>query len=291
VLVGSVTLGVDSAARPTYFEHVAVDTSDDRRSWRIVRDDAVVYRVAQSDSRADTTLTFPPTRSRWIRVRVLDPGAAFPLIGAHVVSEPPPPLELVPVEPVERDDPIDHSQRWIFAPPAPLRATAVVFADGGAQYQRSVTVETSDDDAIWAWQGEGTIARFAAGSSQTLIPVNEQTARFVRVTVHNNDDAPVPALQPALLVRAHSVVFPSGGAPRLLSGNPNIGAPSYDLGAQLAHQNWTAENADDAETVPNAGYRDPRPFLERVPWFLTAALLAAAAALGAIALRTLRGPG
>lgn len=291
-LVGTIVLGVDAGLRPTYFEHVGVDASDDRRTWRIVRDDAIVYRVAQNGGTGDTTLTFPPTRSRWIRVRVLDPSGPFPLTGAHVASQPETAaLQRVPALPVERDDPVDHSQRWTFAPSTPLRATAVVFADGGAQYQRQVTVETSDDDATWQWQGDGTIAHYAEGGSQTLISVNEQTARFVRVTVQNGDDAPIRTLLPALLVRTHSVVFPAGGTPRLLSGHPNIGIPSYDLGARLAHASWTADDATDGETVPNAGYRDPRPFLERFPWFLTVALLAAAVALGGIAVRTLRRTG
>jgi hypothetical protein len=289
-VVDTITLEVDSAQRPTYFEHVAVDASDDRRTWRIVRTDAIVYRVAQDGGHTDTTLTFPPTRSRWIRVRVLDPNVPFPLTGARAASSPsqPAPLERVPAEPRERDDPVEHAQVWTFAPDVPVRVTAVTFTDGGARYERSATVETSDDDAIWAWQGEGSIAHYAEGGSQTLISTNETTARFVRVVVHNGDDAAISTLQPTLLVRSHAVVFAAGGTPLLLSGNPKVWTPTYDLGAQLAHAPWTADDATTAPTVANPGFRDSRPLLERLPWLLTAALLAAALGLGLVALRMLR---
>ncbi len=198
------------------------------------------------------------------------------------------PLERVAVESRERDDPVEHAQVWRFAAPIPMRVAAVTFSDGGARYQRSVTVETSDDDAIWSWKGDGTIARYPDGRSQTLISIAEATARFIRVTVQEGDDVPIPALEPALLVRRHMVVFPAGGAPRLLSGNPYIGAPSDGLAEQLARERWTADDATTGPTVANAGYRDPRPAGERLPWPIIGALIAAAFALGAGALRTLR---
>lgn len=199
-------------------------------------------------------------------------------------TPPAPPLERVVTESRERDDPVNHAQVWTFAPDVPVRAAAVTFSDGGVRYERSATVETSDDDAIWSWQGDGTIGRYANGVSQTLISVHETTARFVRVIVHDDDGVPVPSLQPALFVRPHAVVFAAGGIPMLLSGNPHAGAPNYDLGAQLARQPWTADDATTGPTVPNAGFRDSRPI---AAWFLTAALLAVVLA-GFAALRMVR---
>ncbi len=289
-VVDAVTLDVDATRRPTYFERVAIDASDDRQRWRIMRDDAIVYRVAQDGGRGNTTLSFGPTRSRWVRIRVLDPGAAFPMTGARAGSSAPPPapLERVAAEPIERDDPATHDQTWTFIPAEPVRPTAVTFADGGAHYERPVTVETSDDASAWTAAGDGTIAHYAEGGSQTTLSIAEATARYVRVTVHNGNDVPLRALRPALLVRPHAIVFARRGTARLLSGNPNAGAPEYDLAARLAHERWLADDASTGATVANAGYRDVRPVGERFPWLVTGALLAAAVALGAVALRTLR---
>jgi hypothetical protein len=289
-LVDAVTLEVDAARRPTYFERVAIDASDDRRTWRIVRADAIVYRVEQDAGRGNTTLTFPPTRSRWVRVRVLDPSAAFPLTGALAGSATPaqPSLVRVPVEPRENDDAATHEQTWTFAPAVPVRATEVTFTDGGARYERPVTVEASDDAKTWTALGDGTIAHYAEGGSRTNVSLIETTARYVRVTVRNGNDAPLRALRPVLLVRPHALVFAGGGQHRLLSGNPSASAPTYDLAARLSHERWRAADAATGMTAPNAGYRDPRPLGERFPWLLTGALLAAAVALGVVALRSLR---
>jgi hypothetical protein len=184
-------------------------------------------------------------------------------------------------------DAVRHDQTWTFAPPAPVRAAVLTFADGGAFYERFVTVETSNDGAAWKPAGAGTIAHFADGPPQTSMCLTERTARYVRVTVHDANDAPLRSLRPALLVRSHTVVFPAGGTERLLSGNPRASAPTYDLAARLSHERWRAVDAATGMTVANDGYRDPRPLGERSPWLLTGTLLAAAAALAVTALRVL----
>jgi hypothetical protein len=291
-VVDAVTLDVDQERRPTYFERVAIDASDDRRTWRIVRDDAIVYRVAQDDGRGNTTLTFPPTRSRWLRVRVLDPNRPFPITGATTSSsaaaEPAP--MIVGGEPIERDDDTAHEQIWTFAPPVPLRATAVTFADGGAYYERTVSVEASDEGTVWTPIGDGTIAHYAQGGAQATICLTEMTARYVRVRVRNGDDAPVRGLRPTLVARRHTIVFAAGSTDRLLAGNPNARTQIYDLAATLAHEDWRADDAATTAQAANAaypGYDDQRTIGERYSWLVTPALLGVALVLGLIALRTI----
>ncbi|HEY0393555.1 MAG TPA: DUF3999 family protein [Candidatus Elarobacter sp.] len=293
-LVDAVTLDVDTARRATYFERAAIDASDDRRTWRVVREDAILYRVAQDSGRGNTTVSIPPTRSRWLRVRVLDPAAAFPLTGARVAAagSRDPALVRLPLAPRATVDDATHEQRWTFEAPVPVRPSAVTFAYGGALYEREVAVEVSDDGTQWTSAGGGTIARYAEGGAQTSVPLSETTARYVRVTVRNGNDAPLRPLRPSLLARPHAIVCAAPQAPiRLLSGNAGAQAPSYDLGARLAHETWRAVDARAGETVPNRGFRDPRPIGERVPWLLTGALIAAAVVLGALALRVVRRPG
>ena len=289
--VDAVTVDVDTAKRPTYFERVAIDASDDRTTWRIVRDDAILYRVAQDAGRGNATLAFPVTRSRWLRVRVLDPGAPFPLTGARTASgsSPEPVMVRLAVSPQASADAATHEQRWVFDAGAPVRPSAVTFADGGALYERAVSVQTSGDAKDWNAAGDGTIAHYAEGGAQTSVAVPETTARYVRVVVRNGNDAPLRSLRPALLARPHEVVFESHGtAYRLLSGNPSAGAPSYDLGARLAHEDWHATPARAGAPARNAGYRDARPLGERFPWLVTGALLAAALVLGVLALRVVK---
>jgi hypothetical protein len=290
-LVDGIALDIDAARRPTYFERVALDASDDRRTWRIVRVDAIVYRVDQDGGRGNATLSFPPTRSRWLRIRVLDPGASFPLTGARVAAgaSREPALMRLPVSPREVDGKASHDQSWTFALQTPMRPTAVTFADGGALYERTVTVEAGDDGTQWSAIGDASISHYAEGGAQTTVPLEERTARYVRVTVHNGNDAPLRSLHPALLARPHAVVFAArADAYRLLSGNANVDAPSYDLGARLAHEDWRAVSLRAGPTVDNAGFRDTRSIGERFPWLITGTLIAVAVVLGGLALRVVR---
>jgi hypothetical protein len=289
-LVDAVTVEVDVTRESTFLEPVAIDASDDRRTWRIVRTGAIIYRVAQDAGRGNTTLTFPPTRSRWLRIRVPNPDVAFPLSGARAGSTTPPQPSLVrvPVQPTERDDPANHEQSWTFALPVPMRPKAVTFSDGGAFYERSVTVDVSQDGQAWEAMSSGRVSHYPEGGSQTTFSLAETTTRYVRVTVRNENDAPVPGLRPTLLARPHTIVFAPGDSDRLLAGNPSAAAPSYDLALRLSHESWHAADATLGPTVANSGYRDPRPIGERYPWLLTSALVVVAGALGFLALQTLR---
>jgi hypothetical protein len=111
------------------------------------------------------------------------------------------------------------------------------------------------------------------------------------VIVENGNDAPVRGLRPALLARPRDVVFEAvpQRTYRLLSGNDLAVAPTYDLGARLAHSTWRADPASVVETKRNTANADERPGIERAPGVLTAVLLAVAVALGALALFTVRG--
>jgi Protein of unknown function (DUF3999) len=298
-LVDTIRLSIDVAARPTYFETVAIDASDDHVTWRVVRGDAIVYRVAQDGGRGDRTIWFAPTRSRWLRVRILDPRAPFPLTGASIERDVPAEDGLMPVvvfgkgtaaaTPHDRGPNSDVT--WTFASRVAIRPAAVTFHDQGEAYVRHAVVQSSDDGAEWSDAGDAQIARFGGGA-QTSFAFDERTARYWRVVVHNGSDKPVEGLRPVLLGHTHYVVFASaaGTAYRLLSGNPDAVAPTYDLRERLAHGTWRADRAvPRSSTLANASFRDPRPLADRLPpWLLSTALAIVAALLGFLAIRTVR---
>ncbi|HEY0381560.1 MAG TPA: DUF3999 family protein [Candidatus Elarobacter sp.] len=292
----TVRIDVDTAKRPTFFERVTVEASDDRKTWRIVRADAIVYRVADDNGRGNQTATFPKSGARWLRVRVADPHEPFPIAGADVddsnrAQPAPPALAPLAVAAASTVDAAAHRQLWTFADRGvALRPSAVTFADGGATFARHAVVESSEDGTTWSHVADGEITRFAEGGAQTSFAFGESSARRWRVAVDNGDDKPVPGLRPALLARPRDVVFEA--APqrryRLLSGNEMVTAPTYDLGARLAHSAWRADAASAIATNANAAYADERPATERTPGVLTAVLLAVAVGLGALALYTVR---
>lgn len=72
------TLNIATAA-PTFFERVSLEAGDERRTWRVLRDGAIIYRVASEGDNGNTSVTFPATRSRWLRLRIYDLREVFPL--------------------------------------------------------------------------------------------------------------------------------------------------------------------------------------------------------------------
>jgi hypothetical protein len=293
----TVTLQVDTAKRPTYFERVTIEASDDRKVWRIVRAGAIVYSVAEDGGRGNQTVRFPESASRWLRVRVADPQRPFPMSGAlvgdtHGAQPAPPALVPLAVAAVAATDTAAHRQVWTFEDGGvALRPSAVAFTDGGATFARHALVESSDDGTTWAQAAESEITRFAEGGAQTSFAFGESSARRWRVVVENGNDAPVRGLRPALLARPRDAVF--AAAPqrryRLLSGNELAGRPTYDLGTRLAHSAWRADAGFTVTTKRNAAYAGERPGTERAPGALTGVLVAVAVALGALAVLTLRG--
>jgi uncharacterized protein DUF3999 len=292
-LVDALTLDVDEARRPTYLVQVAVDASDDRVTWRASSDGDVIYRVAQDGGRGSRRVTFPPTRSRWLRVRIHDPHAAFPIAGASLEPDQSDGVDLarVPLRPVRSEDAAQHRTVFAFDAPVAFRAAAVTFADGRGTFARHAIVEASDDGTSWDQAGDATIARYPEGGRAQSFALNERTARHWRVIVEDGNDRPVTQLRAALWTRRHDVVFAAeaNASYRILSGNAGASAPAYDLGQRLAHGTWTAVAGTTALSAPNGSFRDGRTFADRMPpWLLSVALAVVAALLGFVALRTVR---
>lgn len=291
--VDTVRLLVDDNAHPTYFEYVAVDAGDDRTHWRTDGRSSAIYRIAR-DGASDQTVAISPTRSRWLRVRVLDPHAPFPIEGAEVSRTQDTGSHLVPLRSAPAAVASNAGdQTWTFDFVSRRRPAAVEFSAPRTAFARTASAEWSDDGRAWMAAGDGPIAQFADGGKALSVGLTPQTARYWRVTVHNGNDVAVTGLAPALLAVAHDVVFRAraGRRYRLLSGNLSAGSPTYDLSARLAHSDWTAEPAASGDALPNLAYRDTRPIGERFPWLLSAALILVAIGLGGVALRTIRAAG
>ena len=294
----TVILQVDAPKLPTYLERVTIEASDDRHVWRIVRDGAIVYYVAEDGGRGNQTVRFPESASRWLRVRIADPQRPFPMSGALVSDT--------------------HGAQ----PAAPALAPLAVAAVAGTEPRRTGKCGRSRtaasrcarrrsrsptaarrSRATRSWSRATTTARPGRRPRTARSRALPKAARRRRSrsasrargagasSSRTANDAPVRGLRPALLARPRDVVFEA--APqrryRLLSGNELASRPTYDLGTRLAHSAWRADPAFAVPTRRNAAYADERPGTERAPGALTGVLLAVAVALGALAVLTMRG--
>ena len=109
------------------------------------------------------------------------------------------------------------------------------------------------------------------------------------LTIANGDDVPVSLKSVRLEMLERTLCFDAAGADyTLYYGDAALGAPHYDY-ARLFSPQPNAMRATAGPEQPNPGWQprpDERPFTEKHPALLWAALIAAVAVLGAIALRS-----
>ncbi|MGC2130260.1 MAG: DUF3999 family protein [Candidatus Aquilonibacter sp.] len=281
-------------SRSTFFTRVRAAISDDRVTWREVRTDALIYRVANSNDPGTQTITFSPARARWIRVRVLETRAPFPIEGAS--------LDLVAPQQNDhnyalaaktkmaysRESSVSTITFDLHAPNTSARQARVETTQ--PEFVRDVTVEASNDGSQWDTVGNGTIARFAQGSPNMEIALASME-RYVRVHIANQSDPPLENLRVTLYGPRRYLVFIA--APHrsyAIERRPEAAEPQYDLSELLAHDSprhfliaSAEEHAlrEEPQRVP--GYRTiPQNLV------MTLAFTFAIVTLGVITLVTLR---
>lgn len=284
-----------------FFAWVEIAASDDRESWLVLEEKAPIFRF--DDTReGKTVVSYPDSRARWLRLKILEPERRFAVYGCRIAYEivEAPELAGLPVLGPEHD-PTSKESRWqVDLGIEHVPASSVRFQAEQVEFHRTVQIYTSLDGDDWRRVGQGNIYRYPKpGASdqehdqRTSLQVRfpETRGRYWRVAVLDRDDSPVAGLTPTLEGTPRHVVFRQrpGGKYRLLYGNSRISAPGYDL-AQITPRE-ELESATVGELGPevtNPAYLSPEPWSDRHPIVLWLALGIAVATLGLIALRSLR---
>jgi hypothetical protein len=173
----------------------------------------------------------------------------------------------------------------------------VVFEMDPAQPNFRRDVEIQGDKGNW--YGSGDISRVHIQRNGQRIDV-ERTSLDIRGTgqgtlravIHNGDDAPLKITGARLEQYERRIYFDaaSGAEYRLYYGDMGLGAPVYDY-AKLFHKDAGASEVPSGAEVANSAYTgrpDERPWSERHPAVLWAAIIAAVLILGGIALKSMR---
>ena len=279
------------------FVRVAIDASANGRAWRVLQEGAPIFRFTERGLDGNQTVRYPDNTSRYLRLRITEWPERFLLAGVRVWHEVKQEAELVPVETVLRPGPgAPAGESWWIADaePAGRVVSQVAFSVEQAAFHRAVRIRASDDGATWRTVGSGDIYRMATGEGvreQLRVGFAESRARYVRIEVVNRNDAPLAGAALLLYATPRRVVFRAepGRGYRLLYGNSRADAAEYEMGRVTPAA--ALEGAVEAELGPdvaNAAYVDPAPWTERHPVVLWAALIAALAALGLLAVRALR---
>ncbi len=272
-----------------------IAVSDDGQSWQVTAESVPIFRLREAGRGERTDAAYPPSRSRYIRLRILEQGRAVTITSARVAHEVVTPAERVPagvsLQPVPPPSQSTDSV-WMSEEGTERRLAEARFNTAATLLSRVVVVEAADERDRWRQVATGEIRRVPETADRTLsLKFLETTGRRWRVTVRNGDDPPVPDLAPVLYTTPRRVAFRQepGHSYRLIYGHARPEAPGYDL-ARLTRPDALAAAAPASLGAPivNADFVDATPWTERHPAVVWVAVAIAVLLLGAMAVRTLR---
>jgi hypothetical protein len=286
-----------------FFAWVEVAVSDEGKEWRIIRDRAPIYRF-EDDKTDSLTVSYPETRARWVRLRILDGDKRFPVRSCRVAKDEVDETDTLPVNLAmiaTKDDSSSRDSLWEGdAEVGPVPLSAVQFEAKQEAFHRLLRISKSDDQKQWEEVGKGVIYRYrseAESAHETLLQESlkvefpEARGRYWRVRVSNRNDPPVEGLEPQLMATRRSLILRQepGQSYWLLYGNPRAEAPGYDLEWITSRTDLnTAVRGDLGGEEVNTAHVSPEPWTEQHPLVLWLGLGVAVAVLGLLALRSLR---
>jgi hypothetical protein len=189
-----------------------------------------------------------------------------------------------------------HETRWgcDLAEKVPLDRIVFELDPHAVNFRRPVSVQ--DDHEVQVGSGEISRIRTRRGGTdivaeEVAVGIGGVCCPHITVVIENGDDAPlgIRALEPQAFQRR--IYFEPGGrsALRLYFGDPRLDAPVYDY-SKMFHEAGDAAAAIFGQTIPNPAFTprpDDRPWSERHPAVLWAAMLGAVVVLAALAIRQL----
>lgn len=277
---------------------VRVETADDGRTWQPAREAGFIYRVESETKAADTSVSYPSSTARWLRVTV-DPekGRPLPLAGAALVAAATPDREeeRVAASIVARDEEtMRRTTRFVVDLRSRRPVDRVEIDIAERNFHRVVLIEAGTDGKTWRWIGSGAISAVDTGQIRermTATRFPEATARYLRFTVQNLDDQALTVTGARVFAVKRTLVFEAtpGRAYVLDYGNPSAAAPRYEVAraqTSLGGERLPRATLGTTQRVPAP---TPAPWLASRPVVTWASMVMAGLALGSLLWRMARG--
>jgi Protein of unknown function (DUF3999) len=177
----------------------------------------------------------------------------------------------------------------------PVERVMLAIDSAQGNFQRGIEMQSGKESMI----GAGEITRIHMQRNggkidvdRTWLSLSATTHGELRAVIHNGDDAPLKITRARLQQYERRIYFDcdAGSSLALYYGDQKLEAPVYDY-AKLFQSDVSAVRVQMGGEEANAGYTgrpDERPWSERHPAVLWAAILAAVAILGGIAVRSIK---
>jgi hypothetical protein len=177
----------------------------------------------------------------------------------------------------------------------PVERVMLAIDPAQGNFQRGIEMQSDKESKI----GAGEITRIHITRNggkidvdRTWLSLSATTHGELRAVIHNGDDAPLRITRARLQQYERRIYFDcdAGTSLALYYGDQKLDVPVYDY-AKLFQSDVNAAQVHMGGEEANAGYTgrpDDRPWSERHPAVLWAAILAAVAILGGIAVRSIK---
>jgi hypothetical protein len=280
-------------------QRVRVETSQDGVHWAIAREDGAIFNFSQDGRELSSTIVEYPISTRpFLRVTVFGwsrTGMITSAMVEHADSQPAAFELFSMLVPQVWEDPQTKStvvtaDQGVTG----LPVSRISIETSSPQFQRAVTLETSDDGKNWQYLSQHAIARLPGPefTEESLQMPASGAHRHLRLRIYNRDDQPIQIGHIRLegLSREVNLLAAAVGAYWLYYGNPSATTlPEYDLAAVLARRSFRESRSTLGPAEPNPLYHPPplpkKPWSEQHPAILYTVLGGAVLALGAATLR------
>jgi hypothetical protein len=286
-------------AQKNFRQRVRVETSQDGRLWAIARDDGAIFNFSQDGRELSSTLVEYPVSTRpFLRITVFGWNKTDMVESAIIgqVDSRPATFEVFAtlVPQVWEDPKTKSTVATLDMGVSGLPVSRLRIETPSPQFQRAVTMETSDDGKAWQYLSQRAIARLPGPefTEESLLLPAWGARRYLRVQIYNRDDQPIQVARIILegLASEIKLLTPTAGDYWLYYGNPDVThLPEYDLSEVLARKSFKKNPVALGSAEPNPLYHPPpvpqKPWSEQHPAILYTVLGGAVLALGIATLR------
>ncbi len=282
---------------------VEIEASNDRSTWRYLTTRGQIFDYNVRDQKPvsveDTSIDYPESTARYLRVTIRDAGEAPLVINSVSVSRM-----------IEKSEEAFLFDSNISTAKNQQDRTTEVTADLGSKgiptnrvqlaikdvfFSRRIDVAVSDEkDKGWRFVGSDYIYRIntlAFTGERAEIRYPETQARYIRISIHDGDDAALSIDSAKFFGVVRRIAFQSdvNSTYMLFYGNPDARRPEYDIARLYEYTDVVSMNrAELGREERNSDFKEKeKPLTERNPYLLPTALGIIVAILAFFGLRVI----
>jgi len=281
-----------------YVAHARVEGQDDShgKQWANLGT-TTLFDLSEEKLGRNSTLQIPVSTYKFLRVTVDGPVKPSDVQGgtAGIERAQEAAWRDLGSEPKQTQEGKDTVLTFAVPENVPVERLMLVIDPAQGNFQRDLEMQSEKGFPT----GAGEISRIHMQRNggridvdQTWLSLRATGQGQLRVIIYNGDDAPLRITRARLQQYERRIYYDcdAGASLALYYGDQKLTSPVYEY-AKLFQSNVNAEQTQMGAEEANAGYTgrpDDRPWSERHPSVLWAALLAAVAILGGIAVRSLK---